>query len=527
MSEGQSPDSNALNTLIGISISIFFSFTSALGTSLQSRGLAVLREANEEVVNIDDASSTEGEISESDNDLEASVDLPEDSAASLVDSTTPTLNSMERRPASTNDTPLLSNYMAMNVSGNDTSPTRRRNSLSILRGRADLPRIPLDTYTRNTAPVQPKQLVKGIRRQRRRENMWELYYEYEWYLGFGAYVFSQLFGSVFALAFISPMLLAPLGSVGLIANIVFSRWLLRTPITRWNIFGTILIVIGCAIVSAFGARNPSTRLSMDDLISLYTRPAFAIFMSLEVALALGVFIVVVYLERFRLPASSLSPLTPLTPPGETSPLLSRKNGRSSVTLRRFWKRVKISRVIGALYAAVGGTAASETLLIGKSGVDSIISSLIPAKAQPDGSSHVAFSLLLLLFFLYSLNRGLHYSLPLEVVPVFYTFFTALALANQSVFLGGAYNVAETLLVLLGMTIIIGGVWILGWSDAPSLPMSLSSPTTPRRSHESTRRSLFGRRPHESVEDNGDADRLMIEAELFLSQPAGINHEDNL
>jgi uncharacterized membrane protein len=83
-----------------------------------------------------------------------------------------------------------------------------------------------------------------------------LWYRTQWYFGFTLYVICQLFGSVTALGFISPVILAPLGSSGLIFNIIFSSVFSGTRITMYDWLGTILIVIGCAVVSTFGSSVP-------------------------------------------------------------------------------------------------------------------------------------------------------------------------------------------------------------------------------------------------------------------------------
>lgn len=74
----------------------------------------------------------------------------------------------------------------------------------------------------------------------------------QWYLGFAIYIFTQIFGSVIALTFISPMILAPLGAIGLVFNILFAKAFLGTEISKYDWIGTIEIMIGCGIVSGFG-----------------------------------------------------------------------------------------------------------------------------------------------------------------------------------------------------------------------------------------------------------------------------------
>ena len=83
--------------------------------------------------------------------------------------------------------------------------------------------------------------------------------KYQWHLGFLMYIAFQALGSIVALSFISPVILAPLGSAGLIFNILFSHMFLGTKITRSDWIGTSLIVAGCVLVSIFGASAPDDR----------------------------------------------------------------------------------------------------------------------------------------------------------------------------------------------------------------------------------------------------------------------------
>jgi uncharacterized membrane protein len=49
------------------------------------------------------------------------------------------------------------------------------------------------------------------------------------------------------------MLLAPLGSAGLIFNVIFSNILLGSKISRFDVLGTLFIIVGGVLVSYFGA----------------------------------------------------------------------------------------------------------------------------------------------------------------------------------------------------------------------------------------------------------------------------------
>ncbi|EGF80219.1 hypothetical protein BATDEDRAFT_25071 [Batrachochytrium dendrobatidis JAM81] len=137
------------------------------------------------------------------------------------------------------------------------------------------------------------------------------------FTGFTLYLICQLFGSVVALGFISPVILAPLGSAGLIFNILFSSIFAGTRITRYDWAGTVLIVIGCAVVSTFGSSMPDSRQSIEDLIRLYSRPAFIAYFSVQLILVSCTFFLIKYLEfnlfsmRSLISRSSVSSLSAL------------------------------------------------------------------------------------------------------------------------------------------------------------------------------------------------------------------------
>eukprot|EP00842_Homolaphlyctis_polyrhiza_P000619 jgi/Hompol1/1558/HPOL_003420-RA len=133
------------------------------------------------------------------------------------------------------------------------------------------------------------------------------------------------------------------------------------------------------------------------------------------------------------------------------------------------RRGQLTALLGILYAFVGGITASETLLLTKSGVELIVISIFDSQNQFQGAfSFVLLATLAVTIFmqLYSLNMALHYHLPVFVIPVFYTLFTCLSLANSMVYLDqfGVYTVVDLVFLVLGIAVIVGGVWVLRKSN---------------------------------------------------------------
>jgi hypothetical protein len=122
-----------------------------------------------------------------------------------------------------------------------------------------------------------------------------------WFIGLTIYILCQMFGSVLALGFIPPILIAPLGSAGLIFNIIFSNLFFQsTKITHKEWIGTLLIVAGSVVVSIFGSTEEQDRQTIDELIRLFTRPTFIIYFSIQIAVMTTLFLAATLAENRHL-----------------------------------------------------------------------------------------------------------------------------------------------------------------------------------------------------------------------------------
>jgi magnesium transporter len=82
------------------------------------------------------------------------------------------------------------------------------------------------------------------------------------------------------------VILAPLGAVSLLWNAFFARLLLGDVFSPWMVVGTFLIAGGAVLIAVFGIVPEPTH-SLDDLLTLFRRPAFVAYFSL-----LGAFVVI-------------------------------------------------------------------------------------------------------------------------------------------------------------------------------------------------------------------------------------------
>jgi magnesium transporter len=229
------------------------------------------------------------------------------------------------------------------------------------------------------------------------------------------------------------MILAPLGSVSLIFNIIFSAWFLGTKITKFDVVGTILIIIGyfatkhrCTVVSSFGVPDSGNK-SIEEIIKLSSRPAFIVYMSIQEVVVIFLVFMTKFLlwtlksmshavisrmnsirvsvlqdtarrDSFRSPSvarieslrrssqNSQDPISanPLSVDTTRGTLLrisstgaivqSPEDETAPLLVVNSTPRGKITEFVGMLYASVGGIVAAQTLLLTKGGVEVILSS---------------------------------------------------------------------------------------------------------------------------------------------------------
>ncbi|KAF7376218.1 hypothetical protein MSAN_00036900 [Mycena sanguinolenta] len=94
-----------------------------------------------------------------------------------------------------------------------------------------------------------------------------------WLLGMLLYILSQLIGSTLALEYMRAEYVAPLGSSSLVFNFLFARFLVGTPVTSTDIYGTVVVVCGVIGIVLFGSINSGLAQETDvaHLTSLWRR----------------------------------------------------------------------------------------------------------------------------------------------------------------------------------------------------------------------------------------------------------------
>lgn len=358
-------------------------------------------------------------------------------------------------------------------------------------------------------------------------------------MNLGIFICSNLLGSIFQIAALPVVILAPLGAVSLLWNAFFARLLLGDVFSPWMFIGTLLIAGGAVLIAIFGIVPEPTH-SLEDLLRLFSRPAFIIYFSL-LGLAVVVCLAVVSSpkhskrwmlvtlihgqthiteysmnRRIRLPDVS-PPLSPLLAPTsapsilttasatshvidpssatERTPLIDRKPrskspAPSSVSTQydfRNWSpsAARLPIILATSYASFSGIIAGMCLIFAKSGVELLMLTISGDNQFWRWQTWVLLLVLVIcaLLQLWYMHKGLILADPTLVCPrtflsfcctpalstyrnptVAFCFYNLSSIVNGLVYFDqfSLLSTKNLLLVLLGIVILLSGVWAVSF-----------------------------------------------------------------
>ncbi|KAG5639411.1 hypothetical protein H0H81_002943 [Sphagnurus paluster] len=270
---------------------------------------------------------------------------------------------------------------------------------------------------------------------------------------------------------------APLGSTSLVFNFLFARFLVGTPVTSTDIYGTVIVILGVIGIVAFGSINSglSSKTDVTHITYLWRRGGWLGFFFCMAGTLLTLLVFAERLEGVltsRADLGSTPPETPITTRPAITPGGGGRIRSDSVTgtagTRRWWRRItsvlrallstirairsgwgtlmvwitgwlegwtatqddkQVAWTLGIMWACIGGGLAGMCLVFAKATVKLLSGSL--SKQNPGNQfGHAApiFTILLLagtaILQIICLNRGLRIYDSTLVVPVFYGVYTA-------------------------------------------------------------------------------------------------------
>ncbi|KZT30582.1 hypothetical protein NEOLEDRAFT_1082700 [Neolentinus lepideus HHB14362 ss-1] len=309
-----------------------------------------------------------------------------------------------------------------------------------------------------------------------------------WLLGFAVFVSSNILGSLFQIASLPVVILAPLGAVSLLWNAFFARFLLGDVFSPWMVLGTLLIAGGAVLIAVFGIVPEPTH-SLEDLLRLFRRPAFVAYFSilgLVVVLCLGITHIVEYSytrRRRRIALPETPPLSPTLLPTdpvttqvvtERTPLVDRKRASSSRSSAspspsrspppKSKADERTATLLAVSYASMSGILSGMCLIFAKSGVELLV---LTVKGDNQFWRWESWMLLLglavfALLQLWYLHKSLVLADPTLVCPLAFCFYNLSSIINGLVYYDqfSLLSVLQLWLVSLGIIVLLAGVWVV-------------------------------------------------------------------
>ncbi|KAG9221054.1 hypothetical protein CCMSSC00406_0005507 [Pleurotus cornucopiae] len=360
-----------------------------------------------------------------------------------------------------------------------------------------------------------------------------------WLLGMLLYILSQLIGSTLALEYMRAEYVAPLGSTSLVFNFLFARFLVGTPVTSTDIYGTIIVIVGVIGIVAFGSINSGLATETDaaHLSHLWRRGGwlgFFFFMAFSLALLL---LFTSKLDALLAARSEINaaPFSGIAIPPTSTTAGPRREGQElslwqkvagvGSAIRGYWDAAmvkvgewlelwtaskddkQIAWTLGIGWACCGGGLAGGCLVFAKASVQLISGSLSHENTGNQfGHASSIFTFIFLattaVLQIICLNRGLKVYDSTLVVPVFYGVYTASGFLDSLIFNNevDAYQSWTLFLIFVSILILISGVVLL--THKKPEPLHNKAKTSPVVSAQQSRR---GRTATKKSPGDGDDD----------------------
>jgi len=300
-----------------------------------------------------------------------------------------------------------------------------------------------------------------------------------WVLGLSLVIFGSIADFV-ALGFAAQTIVAPLGSLTLVSNVVFAPYFSGESVSRSDIASTMTIVFGSAIAVAF-ATHEEEQLTFDELFRFFTYFRFVVY-----AVVMTIFISFCYFMT--------RVIEDYQKRGDTDP-------RAAAYFRTLHKFHRF------FYGAAAGAVGAQSVLFAKITSELVREGFLTMFARYE--TYIVLFMLGFTIFLQIkwLNQGLQRFDALYMVPVFQAFWIVFSVISGLVVYDEAKDMTETsaFMFSIGVIVTVGGVWSLSQrreSRASSTAQDESAP-------EST---VFSSLSHQDVEEDLESANPVVEAE---------------
>ena len=243
-------------------------------------------------------------------------------------------------------------------------------------------------------------------------------------------------------AFAAQSLLAALGSVQFISNVVFSKLVNKEAWSVWIVLGTLVIVAGCVLLVVFGSHESPTY-TAQELIRLYSNPGYIIYLCVG-----GGAVVLTYLV-YQLGKRRVKQV-----------------GTKSESVGGAWYRW-----LPICYATFSALIGTQSVLFGKS-MSLLLRTTLSGDSQA-GNWYTWVVVVLFLctaaFWMIRFNKALRLFPVSIIMPVLQVGWVILSMVSGSVYFQETADMGtvEKIMFGVGTVVLIAGVWLITTSSASS------------------------------------------------------------
>eukprot|EP00949_MAST-11_sp_MAST-11-sp1_P004878 g4878.t1 len=254
-----------------------------------------------------------------------------------------------------------------------------------------------------------------------------------WVIGLAMVIAGSL-GDFLALGFAPQSLCAPVGGFTIVANVIFANLWLGEKLSRSDLVATIIVTLGVVLSAVFADKSDQC-FTLPDLMDLYTRVPFIIYIIAMILSAGGAFIFIRYADAVK-----------------------RKSGRQSVEYSRLAKFHRIAMPL------LSGMLGSQSIVFAKSFAELVKAAGKGYPAFAYFATYIIIGAMFTTIFgqIHWLARGLQAFDAVFVVPVFQCSFISFASLGGGIYFREfwGFSTLQVFMFPFGVATILLGVMIL-------------------------------------------------------------------
>ena len=288
-----------------------------------------------------------------------------------------------------------------------------------------------------------------------------------WAVGLALVILGSV-GDFAALALAAQSIITPIGSVTLVANMVFAHFWLKETLSRRDLTGTVLIIAGSVLTVSFGDHSDPTY-NLSDFRHFFGLTSALLYTFIILTVSVALYALILFLRPIKRRIVTLTKEYEHLTPDSVREEQMRGNAELAALHARYSRWEKVHPFC---YCALSGMLGAQSVLFGK-----MVSELISTSIQGDNQLLSPFPYIFLCCMLSFVFAQLHflalaltYFDALYCVPIFQCFFIVTSTVGGAAFFEefASFSALQMVMFPLGIATTTLGVCLLAQRDSSSV-----------------------------------------------------------